>query len=113
MIYITSNTPDIAPTYSPTLLFIAVVSTFQRGTTSLFSGYIKNLNKMERWSGRVALITGSYSGIGNGVTQALVKHGMNVIGCARNFEKLFLGTNSLPMLIPSTCIALLSMLLEL
>ncbi len=43
---------------------------------------------MQRWSGRVALVTGAYSGIGGGVSSALVKHGMNVIGCGRNLEKL-------------------------
>ena len=61
---------------------------------------------MERWSGRVGLITGSYSGIGNGVTRALVKCGMNVIGCARNFEKLqeFAGTLNGPgTFVPIKC----------
>ncbi len=43
---------------------------------------------MERWVGRTALVTGAYIGIGGGITKALIKHGMNVVGCARNFEKL-------------------------
>ena len=43
---------------------------------------------MERWIGRTALVTGAYIGIGGGISKALIKHGMNVVGCARNFEKL-------------------------
>ena len=43
---------------------------------------------MERWSGRTALITGAYSGIGGGISKSLIKHGMNVVGCGRNFDKL-------------------------
>ena len=43
---------------------------------------------MERWVGRVALVTGASSGIGKAVTEELVKHGMKVVGCARNLEKL-------------------------
>ncbi len=38
---------------------------------------------MDRWKGRTALITGSYTGIGGGISKALIKHGMNVVGCAR------------------------------
>ncbi len=49
---------------------------------------------MDRWAGRTVLISGAYSGIGGGVSKALIKHGMNVVGCARNMEKLieFSGT---------------------
>ncbi len=43
---------------------------------------------MQRWCGRAALVTGSSLGIGKAVSAALIKHGVNVIGCARNFEKL-------------------------
>ncbi len=50
---------------------------------------------MERWKGRTALITGSYTGIGGGISKALIKHGMNVVGCARNMERLNEFANSL------------------
>ncbi|XP_048242868.1 dehydrogenase/reductase SDR family member 11-like [Haliotis rufescens] len=40
---------------------------------------------MQRWSGRVALVTGASAGIGAGLVKALVKHGMKVVGCARNY----------------------------
>lgn len=43
---------------------------------------------MERWKGRVALVTGASVGIGAAVTRALVQHGMRVVGCARNVDKI-------------------------
>ncbi|KAK7498616.1 hypothetical protein BaRGS_00010276 [Batillaria attramentaria] len=43
---------------------------------------------MERWAGRIALITGASSGIGYEVVKSLVSHGMKVIGCARNIEPI-------------------------
>jgi len=43
---------------------------------------------MERWVGRVALVTGASSGIGSAVSKSLVAAGMKVYGCARNLEKL-------------------------
>jgi len=43
---------------------------------------------MERWAGRVALVTGASVGIGAAVTKILIKHGMKVAGCGRNLEKL-------------------------
>lgn len=44
--------------------------------------------QMDRWKGRCALVTGASLGIGAAISSALVQHGMNVIGCARNMEKL-------------------------
>lgn len=44
--------------------------------------------EMERWKGRVALVTGASVGIGAAVTRALVQHGMRVVGCARNVDKI-------------------------
>lgn len=43
---------------------------------------------MERWDGRVALVTGASVGIGAAVARALVQHGMKVVGCARSVEKV-------------------------
>ena len=38
---------------------------------------------MKRWRGTTALVTGASQGIGAAVTIALLEHGVNVIGCAR------------------------------
>lgn len=43
---------------------------------------------MNRWSGRVALVTGASVGIGAAICRALVTHGMKVVGCSRNIEKI-------------------------
>ncbi|KAK3089340.1 hypothetical protein FSP39_002839 [Pinctada imbricata] len=43
---------------------------------------------MERWRGRVALVTGGSMGIGEATAKRLVSHGMKVVVCARSFEKL-------------------------
>ena len=43
---------------------------------------------MERWVGRVALITGASSGIGAELCARLVKDGMKVVGCGRNVDKI-------------------------
>ncbi|CAL4154388.1 unnamed protein product [Meganyctiphanes norvegica] len=43
---------------------------------------------MNRWTGRVALVTGASVGIGAAVCRALVAHGMKVVGAARNVDKI-------------------------
>ncbi|XP_076461344.1 dehydrogenase/reductase SDR family member 11-like [Babylonia areolata] len=43
---------------------------------------------MERWRGRVALVTGASAGIGYSVTKALVERGMKVVACARNIAAI-------------------------
>ena len=43
---------------------------------------------MERWAGRVVLVTGASVGIGAAVCRALVKHGMKVVGCSRNVQQI-------------------------
>lgn len=43
---------------------------------------------MERWKGRVALVTGASVGIGAAVARALVQQGMKVVGCARSVDKI-------------------------
>ena len=43
---------------------------------------------MKKWVGKFALVTGASVGIGFSIAEKLVKTGVNVIGCARNIEKL-------------------------
>ncbi len=50
--------------------------------------YPPRLKIMKRWKGRVALVTGASVGIGAAVARALVQHGMKVVGCARNVDKI-------------------------
>lgn len=43
---------------------------------------------MDRWIGKIALITGASGGVGAALATQLVKKGMIVVGLARRVEKI-------------------------
>jgi len=43
---------------------------------------------MEHWLGRVALVTGGSSGIGAAIVRRLASHGLKIIACGRQVDRI-------------------------
>lgn len=68
-----------------------ILSEVGKKSTELYVGAgvaTAGATEMERWKGRVALVTGASVGIGAAIARALVQQGMRVVGCARNVDKI-------------------------
>jgi len=49
---------------------------------------LHSVKEMERWSGRVALVTGGSSGIGAATVRRLASHGLKVVACGRQVDRI-------------------------
>lgn len=49
---------------------------------------LQKVSKMEKWVGRVALVTGASAGMGVAIAKRLAVLGMKVAGCARNIQSI-------------------------
>ena len=48
---------------------------------------------MNRWAGKVAVVTGASAGIGLSIAEAFVREGLTVVGLARRKDKMEVSIN--------------------
>lgn len=77
--------------FSPTLLSVTCKHAF-KGSIDMTMASPPGYPGMERWGGKVALVTGASAGISYTTTKQLTELGTNVVGCARNIGTIEVST---------------------
>lgn len=80
------------------IIVVAIVAKHLKFSFFCVNTIILGASKMDKWKGKVALVTGSSSGIGAHLTKTLAQSGMIVIGLGRRVDIIDVSVISWPMI---------------